>query len=761
MADTAIRLTNRRLVRLATLCMALILAAGWLSCAFAAETPAERLDLIRRVISEHGEYDTAEAQLNAFITENQGRPITAEALVLLGYCQDKQRKNADAVTSYSRVLTEHQDAPNPLKADAAIGAADASFRLNRFADAIRFYTNVLELTAKPEQTEAALLWRGEASYRLGLAEQDAGRDAQPRLLAAQEDFKTFIDSHPNSKNLNSALCGAGFASFDVGDYLRALYYFDRFIKEFPDDRRADECRYFMGESLYRLNRYDEAKVAFSAIYENNESSPYAADARAGVAWADYSLRRIAEAAQGFEAAAAMAGTDQERKLSFLYDAGCAWREAGELTKAAPPFQEVAKAQDHELNSLAWFRLGTLWQEQAKAARQRAESASNQAERERYDEIRKKLGEESIQYFRRALAGGKLGDEEIEARSLLGEVLLDAERLDEAARAFAEIAERWPDSTRAPWALYHEALAERGISQASADEAAQKAALTRAASALRKSLEYPDAKTRLQSAWALADYLNMLGDVEASREQYRWLAGDGLAWASAWRDPAGKADAALEVKAREYAADSLFRLGESYYFANDYPRATGFYEEINSRHADAPQSAMALLRLGEIAEAGKDNAAALARYEEALRAALRFGKNRVGTTIGYSQFRLGSLLLREGQRQTEEPERRRKLQEALRNLAAVVSDPPTGLNLGPPLYYLAEAKYSLGLKKEALADYENSIKADPQGDVADAAWFGLAWDKRDLGDIPGAIEAGEKVIRDFPASSVRPDTYVLV
>jgi tetratricopeptide (TPR) repeat protein len=274
---------------------------------------------------------------------------------------------------------------------------------------------------------------------------------------------------------------------------------------------------------------------------------FAADARAGEAWSDYSLRRVAEAAAGFEEAAGMASDENER-LSLLYDAGCAWREAGDAQKAAAPLAEVAKVGDHELAGLAWFRLGTLWQEQARVARGRSEAAAAEDERTKFAETQKKFGSEAIQYFSRALSLGGLGGEEIEARSLLGEVQLDAGRFEDAAKTFAEVAERWPDSDRAPWALYHQALSERELSRAAEGKEAEEH-LAAAAAALRKSLERENAKTRLQAAWARADYRAALGDRDGAREGYRWLASDGVEWAKNWRDASGNPDPALENRAR--------------------------------------------------------------------------------------------------------------------------------------------------------------------------------------------------------------------
>lgn len=730
------------------------------SAATGGESATEKLDLIRRIISERGEFDLAERELKSFVDENKTIPQAAEALVLLGYCQDKLRKNNDAAISYSQMVDQYPAAPTQLRVDAALGAADAFFRLGRYADAVRYYTNVIQFGGKPEQMEAALLWRAEGNYRLASAEIEAGRDGGELLVRAEKDFAQFIEKYPNAKLLPSALSGGGFAAFDAGDYEKALGYFRRFVRDFPSDRRTEENRYYIGESLYRMNQYDDARKAFREVLSKHSGGAFSAEARAGEAWADYGLGRIAEAAAGFEEAAKHAGRGTSEGLSYLYDAGCAWREAGEAQKAAEPLLAVAKASGHESNSLAWFRLGTLWQEQARAARERAEAATPGADRDRYRAMQKKLGEDAVQYFRRALAGGKLGDEELEANSLLGEVLLDAGRNADAVTIFADIAARWPDSERASWALYHQALAERELSQSSANDSVKRDHLSKAAAALKKSLGYPDARTRLQASWALADYLSILGDSDGAREQYRWLSSEGRKWAGAWRDNRGGGDPALENRARDYAGDSLFRLGESYYFANDYTRASGFYQEIIKQYEGTPQTAMAQLRLGEIAEAGKNVDAARQRYGEALGLAGKLGREKVGTTLGYAELRLGALLLRSGQKETDPAERRKILGEAAKNLAAVLAEPPAGMNVARPHYYLAEALYSLGQKKEALEEYEKSLELDPKGDLADAALFGAAWAKRDLGDSSGALLAVARVIDDFPASALRPEAFAL-
>ncbi len=740
--------------------LALILALFGQGFLHAGESPSEKLDLIRRVISERGEYDLAERQLRTFVDENKTKPIAAEGLVLLGYCQDKQRKNQDAAASYAKVVAEYPEAPAALRADASLGAADAFYRLGRYEDAAKNYENVLQLSEKTDQLEAAMLWRGEARYRKGMEETEAGRNGSAWLSSASDDFINFISKYPESKNLPSAYYGAAFSAFDNEDYEKALVFFNRFNDNFSDDRRIDESRYYAGESLYRLNRYEEAKYAFNQILSDTTESRFAPDARAGVAWADMGLGNKAEAAAGFEEAAKLATEDRDLALSYLYDAGCAWREAGDAQKAAGPLMEVAKASEHELNGLAWFRLGTLWQERAKEAREREDAAKTDEEKTRYVELRRKMGADAVGYFRKAIDSGKLGSEEIEALSIMGEVYLDSEQYEEATKVFADIAARWPKSERAPWALYHEALAFREIGMKQTDKQSRQEYLIKAAASLRSCLEYPNAKVRLQAAWALSDYLTELGDTTEANAWRKWLANEGMEWARNWRGPDGKGDSGLEVRAKQYAADSLFQLGEGFYFASDLPRASGYYQDVVSSHADTPQAAMSLLRLGEISEHGGDPAGAAKRYTDAIAISESMNPLQVKAARGFSLLRLGILRLREGQRLTDQAEKRAKFQEALRQLNAAEASAPEGMGLDRLYYYLAETKYGLGLKQESTADYEKSISVDAEGALADAAWFGLAWALRDLKQYDRALTACNKVIEAYAISKLRPDAYVL-
>ncbi len=116
MLDGMKTLRKRGLLRTGVL---LLLASLVLTAAPAGEDPGETLEIIRRVISERGEYDLAERQLEAFIEGNRGAPSAAEALVLLGYCLDKQKKNADAVAAYARVVDEYPTAPAQLHVSTA------------------------------------------------------------------------------------------------------------------------------------------------------------------------------------------------------------------------------------------------------------------------------------------------------------------------------------------------------------------------------------------------------------------------------------------------------------------------------------------------------------------------------------------------------------------------------------------------------------------------------------------------------------------
>mgnify|MGYP002651078554 FL=1 len=96
---------------------------------------------------------------------------------------------------------------------------------------------------------------------------------------------------PPSRNLSATGAVASVAPptdqpkdyYDLGygyvlrkDYVLAEQTFDAFLKKFPNDRRAPEAQFWLGESLFQRQRYDAAAQSFldlSTKYATNQKAP--------------------------------------------------------------------------------------------------------------------------------------------------------------------------------------------------------------------------------------------------------------------------------------------------------------------------------------------------------------------------------------------------------------------------------------------------------------------------------------------------------
>ncbi len=692
----------------------------------------------RTLVVERRDYDIAAQKFAAFVQTHPDHPRAPEAMSLMAVCFSNQQKDASAADAYLRLLKQYPNAREKLRAEAMISGGHAAFKVGRFGQAIELYTMLLKNFPRSPDTEEALLWRGEAQARLMNAHAKAGRGEEEAAAyeAALKDFEAFLLRYPASKRVPDVLYGAGFAGYDRQDYARAVEFFGKFLAEAKDDRRAAEAQYFLAESWYWQEAYPRARQAFEVVVAEYPRSDHLAEARSGIAWCDYAEGKLVDAARGFIEASRLCGEDRAQALSALYDAGSAFREAGKPEKAEVQFAAVAAAEGHPRRGKALFRLAEIKRDAARKAGGEARAAGLR---------------EAVRLFTEALNEPSVGESAPETAMFLGETYLDLRDFERAAQVFASMHRQWPDHRFAPYALYHLALAR------SQNEEYDKAATT-----IRELLrQYPKSRLRLQAAYAMAECQWALGKKQKSRLAYTWIADKGPAWAQSFRDEAGQPAPGLAEKARELAADSLFRLGESFYPDENRDAARSFYARLIAEYPESPQVALAHLRTAEMAELDKRYERAEEGYARALQA-VGDGAGRANDEAArHARCRIGVVKLLRAQQLAAGEARAKLLEEALGRLGAFLAQRRDDPLAPVALYYRGEALYAQGKRTEALADYQAAYKADPKGEFADAALFGAAWCRRDLGDTDRARELFQRLVDAFPESTYRPDALYLL
>ncbi len=735
----------------------------------AGENSEKQFQFAWLLMTERQEYDTAARKFAEFVRRNPRHAKAAQALSYMGICYNNLKKFGAAAQSYERLLAEYPQADVKLRREAMLNGGHANLRLGRYQRAAGLYSRLLKEFPMDRSARSARFWRGECYSQL--ARKAGKQEAAAALLTrAVADFDAYIKRYPESKQFPAALGNAGFACYDKGDFAAAIRYLTRVIKEFPQDKRIEDYWLTLAQSYDQSRQYVQARAAYARMLRLFPGGRYAFDAQNGIAWCDHAAGKILEAARGFAKSAKMAGKDRDRALDAHYNAGAAFREAGKFEDAIRELAVVGAAEGHRLQGPALFRMGAFRLEQARDLDAKCRQALEKNDRDtaaRLRAKRKAMIREAAGFLRKAVTTGTLGPDAPEAGTFLGEALLDLQDYPAAAKAFGHVAETWPKDERAGWALYHMALAlreqARGLERAHKPEQARRK-VAEAKEALKKVFVFhPRSRLRLQAAYAMADYQAELGLTDKSRAAYKWIAESGPAWAAAWRDADGKPDPELIRKVREFAVDSLFRLGESYYPDADPKRAAEYYRMIIQRYPRSPQAAMSMLRLGELAEARNDYDAAMAQYA----AILKRGKKCAA--YKNALFDLGVLqLVRSRKRSAGD-----LLSRSLANLGRFIQDYPDDILLPKAHYYRAEALYAMGRKAESRRDYRKSLELDAKGEFADKALFGLAWCEHDLaaaaansGRKPEAAATASadnfaKLVRDFPKSSLRPDALYML
>ncbi|MCO6436700.1 MAG: tetratricopeptide repeat protein [Phycisphaerae bacterium] len=332
-------------------------------------------------------------------------PYAAEVAVMLGQCRSRAGDFAGAVKAYETVLTEHPK--HQLADDAALGAAEASHRLHRKEDVLRFCTIVQrdhnrsalrnrcdllgaqalsqlnrdreavrllselrqrnpegELAAQAELLEASCLQRlGEATSATPLYRrviESARDDLLPEALfglgsilsdqgntdEAAELFDRLLSANPESSLAPAARMVRARLYFDAGDYDDAVALWGRSLD--AGGESADEAAYWLGKCRLRQERYADA----AGLLEKALDRFPASDLRPQMMYdRAVALSRSgdtdAAAAVGRRFREAFAGHELEPDMLYLL-AGQAYRQ-GEIKTAQEAAQEIVeKHADHAL-----------------------------------------------------------------------------------------------------------------------------------------------------------------------------------------------------------------------------------------------------------------------------------------------------------------------------------------------------------------------------------------------------------------------------
>src|SRR6185436_2639312 len=137
-------------------------------------------------------------------------------------------------------------------------------------------------------SEAERLWTvGDRAFQDGLY-------AQSRRM-----LERLLEKYPSDARAPDATLLLGKARLSLGQNDAALQAFRQAQTLSPVPGRPDEARFWEGEALFRMKRYQEARAIYDRILTDNPSSPSAPDAVYGLAWVNLELKRRDQAVTEF------------------------------------------------------------------------------------------------------------------------------------------------------------------------------------------------------------------------------------------------------------------------------------------------------------------------------------------------------------------------------------------------------------------------------------------------------------------------------
>lgn len=162
-------------------------------------------------------------------------------------------------------------------------------RLRPLVVSVALAVSTLAALAVPARaiSEADRLWLvGERAFGDGLAD------------LSRRSLQRFIERFPWDERIPEATLLLGKASLAAGDLPAALEIFRRSAGMTPAPGKVDEPRFWEAETLFRMKRYQPARILFDQIAAD-PGSPMAADALYGLAWSDLELKRPDAAIRSF------------------------------------------------------------------------------------------------------------------------------------------------------------------------------------------------------------------------------------------------------------------------------------------------------------------------------------------------------------------------------------------------------------------------------------------------------------------------------
>jgi TolA-binding protein len=235
-----------------------------------------------------GFYDIAEKQFASFVKLYPKHAKVFDICYLLGRTLVIKGKLREAKKVFSKIINEGSHFAN--LDDTLLGMAELEIRLGNRQEAVKLLLAVINKFPKFEQIDYAY-------YLLGLLELGSNQ-----LSPVDSTFVKVSQTSKNNELILSSHFWLGILSFKDKQYEKAAAYFQA-LWEGPKSISPKYIKYalfWLGESLSRLGKIDEAKRHYQIFYDRFKNDSLAPEAYWRIGFCEYQLGNINKSIEIFQ-----------------------------------------------------------------------------------------------------------------------------------------------------------------------------------------------------------------------------------------------------------------------------------------------------------------------------------------------------------------------------------------------------------------------------------------------------------------------------
>jgi TolA-binding protein len=595
-------------------------------------------------------------------------------------------------------------------------------QLKKNAEAVEVLAAHVKANPKFALRDESLLNLAAAQYSLAGAADGTAEFAKPAAT-----YEQLIKEYPESKFLPNALFYLGESYYTMQKYDEAAAAYARQVKEFPEDGLRQDALYALGITQLLQKKPKEAETTFDTFLKEFPESQLATQISLNKADALYDQEQYAAAEKLYATTAAIKGFAQADR-ALLQQANCLSNQKknaeaaamfAELTKTFPQSSYVPEAT--RLAGTCYHLAGN--NEEAIAWLAKVEGADAPTAAHWLARAQLALGKpaEALAAVEKVLPAANDKAFYVDLLMDQADALNDIPaRRKEAIPLYAALAKDHPQHAKAASALYYAAWASYDTGQPAealkyveaylkdhADHELVSAAKSVAGDAYLATGAYANADATFR------DLLEKYAD-NPSAERWKLMLGWSLYRQKKYADTVSALEPAVEsIKAPELKSEALFLTGSSHFSLKAFDKAQAALQQSLAAN---PKSGIA------------DNT---------------------------------MLLLSRAQRLLND------VKGAQATARKLIADFPNSEVLDRAHYYLAEYLYSDGQYKEAAATYNTLLEKWPESTQVPAALYWLGWSDILLNEPATAIDALSKLIADHaddelagPARFARGKAYRL-